>query len=211
MANTGAAEVRKEQRRNKFWVRKKCRACLMFIVFALPITWGCLLGLQARFAFWLGWTVIAAVMALGITVGICEEIREGRKAAVATGLSPEESLWTIQGRRRLRRRAPFLVFFFGLLAVCFFCKLTGMLGWIDWGEILFFGCMVAECWQLIHHFADANEKKEVPPPSEEILVLASDSMTKLAAIRRYRKETRLGFKEAKKAIEAQLASATFVQ
>jgi hypothetical protein len=79
----------------------------MTSVFALPITWGCLAGLQARFEFLLGWTLIVTVLALGIAVGSCEETRECRKAAVAAGLSLEESLWTVQARRRLRRRGPF--------------------------------------------------------------------------------------------------------
>jgi hypothetical protein len=102
------------------------------------------------------------------------------------------------------------LFLGGLLGVYLFSKLTGMMVWIDWGEVFFFGFPIAQLWQVFHHLGDANEKKEVSPPSEEILVLASDSETKLAAIRQYRKETRLGFREAKSAIEARLASATLV-
>jgi hypothetical protein len=210
MATTHLAEARKERRRNEFWLRKKVRACVLTLIFALPITWGGLLGLGARFSFWIGWTVIVTVTALGIALASYEETRECRRAAVAVGLSREESLRAVQVKRRLKRRAPFLAFC-AFLGVCFICKLSGLLRWIDLGQVLFFGWIFAQIWMVFHRFADANEKKEVPPPSEEILVLASDSMTKLAAIRKYREETGLGFREAKEAIEARLACAAIVQ
>lgn len=117
----------------------------------------------------------------------------------------------MQAKRRLKRRAPLIVCLVGLLAIYLFCKLTGKLAWIDWAEVLFFGSLIETLWQVTHHFRDANEKKEAPPPSQEVLAMAADSMTKLAAIREYRKESRLGFKEARRAIEAQLASPAVVQ
>jgi hypothetical protein len=81
----------------------------------------------------LGWTLIVSVMAFAMAVRTYEETLECRQAAVGAGLSLKKVCGEC-GADAGSREELLLSFFLGLLGICFFSKLTGMLAWIDSGS-----------------------------------------------------------------------------
>src|SRR5262249_39074928 len=120
-------------------------------------------------------------------------------------LRPGQSPWVARLTRKLKRRRALIVFV-SILGIGWLLQkiVGGPKG--GWSCLLILGFFIAEFWNHFHNAADANEPREVAPPSEEVLTMASYPMTKINAIKMYRKENKLGLKEAKKAIEDALRS-----
>jgi hypothetical protein len=210
MATSIASPARRDRRRGQFWLRKKLRGFCTLMIVVFPVCCGVLFGLAVSWPYWLASIPITALFVFYLVAVHWDEVRDSRCVSVSKHLQPGQSLWVARLTRRLRRRRALIVFVC-ILGVCWLLQKVAGGPRADLSCLLILGFFIAQFWKLFHDAADANEPKEVAPPSEEVLALASYPMTKVNAIKMYRKESKLGLKEAKKAIEDALRSSRDVE
>jgi hypothetical protein len=206
------AEHPREVRRRAFWNRKKSKyfwftfAAFMALGIAIVIIDGGLnRGWQVAILFPVGYSML---MAWGVSEMSVARMRKSRQrepgsvqflpgywSRAVNAIGEERHYWIFACALLV---CVWLYRFLGqgFLAACMVMPLAG-------------GIIVGYFWTVLIHakrMMKLCEAQEVRKPSKRILALAADPTTQVRAIRRYRRMNQLPLKEARRVIEACLAT-----